>query len=229
MRYILIAIALIFICSNNIQGQDEEILSADRLFNKGNKAYEDEQFDDAIFYYERAKLLDPLGEDIATNLNLANERLSTDIIELDPFFLIFWWNVFNGIMLPGGWKIFSVLCLAMLLLAVYLYFFKNKPRQRVFYMISGILFSLFILSLLAGNSRVNQIYNSSYVIVVGADQSLYIGPDEISEKVKDITGGNKLKILDAIEEWYKVSAMDSEQGWIKKENVRLLKFGLTDR
>ena len=228
MRYILVAIGLIFILIE-VQGQNEEILSPDRLFNMGNEAYESDQFDDAIYYYEKAKLLDPLSEDIATNLTLANERLSTDIIELDPFFLASWWSTFNGVLLPGGWKILSVLCLLALLCVVYLYFFKNKPRQRtIFYLVGGTLLFLFALSLLAGNSRVNQIYNSPYAIVVGEDQSLFIGPDEISEKVKDITGGNKLKIIDAIEDWYKVSAMDSEQGWIKQSNVRLIKFDTSE-
>jgi uncharacterized protein YgiM (DUF1202 family) len=60
--------------------------------------------------------------------------------------------------------------------------------------------------------------------VFGEDQSLYEGPDTVSEEVKKLTGGNKVKILDEDGEWYKVSAVDSEQGWIKKQNVKLIKF-----
>jgi len=225
MRKIFAVFGLFFILIGEALGQDVEILSSDRLFNLGNEAYENDKFDDAIYYYEKARLLDPMGLDITTNLQLANERLSTDIIELEPFFLASWWNKFNGLFLPGGWKILSVVCLIALLFLTYFYFFRNKPKKKnLFYLLTGILIILFLLSVLAGKARVHQIYNSPFAIVTGGDQSLYLGPDVVSEQVKEITGGNKLRILDGIEDWYKVSAMDSEQGWIKKENVRLIKF-----
>ncbi len=226
MRYFsFIVFGLLIFGAIESHGQNEMNLSADSLYNLGNLAYGNEQFDDAIFHYEKAKLLDPGANDISTNLQLANERLSTDIIEIEPFFLATWWNSLCGIMLPGGWKIVSVLSLIGLLLLFYLYFFKNKPdKKNMFYGILGALLIFFLVTILAGNTRANQIFNSPYAIVFGGEQSLYLGPDLVSEKVKQITGGNKLKILDEDGEWYKVSAMDSEQGWIKKENVKHLKF-----
>jgi len=226
MKYFNYIICLLFLFGEGtVQGQSEELVSADHFYNLGNEAYSEDRFDDAIFYYEKARLLDPGGKDIATNLQLANEQLSTDIIELEPFFLATWWNALSGLFLPGEWKIVSVLCLIGLLALVYFYLFKSMPKDKnLFYIILGILLAIFLISILAGLTRSNQIYNSPHAIVFGGDQSLYLGPDQISEQVKEITGGNKLRILDEIEDWYKVSAMDSEQGWIKKENVKLIKF-----
>ncbi len=226
MKYFSFLIfGLLLLKGGEVNGQNEGILSADSLYNLGNAAYSDGQFDNAIFYYEKAKLLDPGGKDITTNLQLANEQLSTDIIEIEPFFLAAWWKSICDFLLPGGWKIVSVLFLIGLLVLTYFYFFKNKPEDKnLFYSLLGILVALFLITILAGNTRTNQIYNSPFAIVFGKDHSLYLGPDEVSEQVKQVTGGNKLRILDEDGEWYKVSALDSEQGWIKKEHVKLIKY-----
>ena len=211
--------------SSNLKGQHESLFSADSLFNLGNSSYSNNQFDEAIYFYEKAKLLDPNAKDISTNLQLANERLSTDIVEIAPFFLAKWWNSVSNLMSPGGWKIFSLFALISMLLLVYFHYFKGKPSEKhVFYsLLAGIAF-LFVISILAGHSRSSKIFNSPYAIVFGGNQSMYLGPDDVSEEVKAITGGNKVKILDEDDEWYKVATMDSEQGWIKKENVRFIRF-----
>ncbi|MEE9374459.1 MAG: SH3 domain-containing protein, partial [Saprospiraceae bacterium] len=83
---------------------------------------------------------------------------------------------------------------------------------------------LLLLSVFAGNSRQHKIENINFAIVFGGDQSLYQGPDIVSDKIKEVTGGIKVKILDYSQEWYKVATMDSEQGWIKKANVKLLQL-----
>lgn len=226
MKYIkYLAILIILLLVGEIYSQGENIFSADSLFNLGNDAYSANQFDKAIFNYEKAKLLDPGSNDIAVNLQLANEQLSTDIIEIEPFFLASWWQSISEQLLPGGWKVVSVVILFCLLGFVYFYFFKNKPENKnVFYSITGLLLVLFIMSILAGVTRQNQIFDSPFAIVFDGDHALYLGPDLVSEEVKNLTGGNKLRILDEDGEWYKVSAMDSEQGWIKKQDVQLIRF-----
>ena len=225
MDYLKFIVVVLLFGVGEINAQHGVSFSADSLFNLGNSAYSSDQFDEAIYYYEKAALLDPLSEDVAINLQLANEQLSTDIIELEPFFLATWWKNFNGLMLPGGWKILSIMVLIGILVLVYFYFFRSSSLvDKYFKIVCGALVVLFLLAVLAGNSRMNQIFNSSYAVLFGSEQSLYQGPDVVSEEVKDVTGGNKVKILDEDGDWYKVATMDSEQGWIRKEYVRMIKF-----
>ena len=218
-------IGIVIICFGELKGQNDLMLSADSLYNSGNVAFNTDQFDQAIFYYEKARLLNPNANDISINLQLANEKLSTDIIEIKPFFLAVWWGAFSNLMLPCGWKFLSIMILISLLFLVYKHFFNFWiASKNHFFSILSILILMFLFSVLAGNKRENQIYNSPFAIVFGGDQFLQMGPDIVSEQVKQITGGNKLKILDEDGEWYKVSTMDSEQGWIKKHNLKLIKF-----
>jgi hypothetical protein len=211
--------------SINATSQSEFIYSPDSLFNKGNIAFNQEKYDEAIYYYEKAKLLDPRADDIGINLQLANEKLSTDIIHLEPFFLSSWWRKIVNFMLPGNWKLTAIFLLLLLLGLIYFHLFKGKIKsQLVFRTTAGFIFLIFIIAVCAGITRGNHIFNSPIGIVFGKTQSLFKGPDIVSDKVKTITGGDKIKILDEDGEWFKVSAMDSEQGWIKKQNVKLIKF-----
>lgn len=202
----------------------QAIYSADSLYNLGNASFAQEKYDEAIYNFERAKLLDPNGEDIAINLQLANEKLSTDIIDLEPFFLAQWWNSVCNLMLPGNWKLLSICIVIALLVIVFIHLFKSRINDFAFKALVCTLIVLFLVSVFAGTHRYNKIFKSPYAIVFGEDQSLFLGPDIVSEKIKEVTGGDKLKILDASGGWYKVSALDSEQGWIKKENVQLLRL-----
>jgi tetratricopeptide (TPR) repeat protein len=223
LKYLFIGVLLLF--NANSYAQNAAILSPDSLYNLGNVAFNQEKYDEAIFYYEKAKLLDPWAEDIGINLQLASEKLSTDIVELEPFFIASWWNKFTDLMLPGAWKFTSILLLLGSIVLLYFHYIRKRINNQVHFLsIIGLILFLLLISVFAGITRANHIFNSPIAIVFGVDQPLYEGPDVVSEKVKKLTGGNKLKVLDEDGDWYKVSAKDSEQGWIKKQNVKLIKF-----
>jgi len=203
----------------------EDIISADVLYNKGTEAYSKNDFGTAVYYFEKAKLLDPFSNDLKINLKLSQERIESDIVELDGFFLSHWWKGFSNVLLPGGWKMLSILLLLGFLGLLYFQWLKEPilSRNRFFALLS-FLFVFFLLSLFAGNTRYNDIFNNEFGIVNEKGNHLLEGPDVVSEKVKEITHGVKVKIIDSSGAWFKVAAMDSEQGWIKKEELTGLSF-----
>ncbi len=215
---LFIAFAFLGFSQNTIE------FSADNYFNLGNEAYNDNQFGEAVYQYEKALLLDPNSKDILVNLNLAVERLDADIVELDPFFLSDWWRRLSNLLLPGTWKILSIVFLFGLLALIYMFLFKHKLASKFVYSFGGGLIILILISILAGNSRSNLIFNNKYGILSGKTEAILEGPDLVSEKVKPVVSGIKVKILDSNADWYKISTMDSEQGWVLKSDVRLLKF-----
>ena len=207
-----------------LYSQETAHISADQYFNEGNKAFNESRFGDAVFQYERALLLEPNSKDIKINLQLAVENLETDIIQLDPFFLSEWWQGLANTFLPGTWKLLSVLFLIVFLMVVFLHLFKSAFSKSAAYSISSLLVVLFFISIMAGHSRSINIFENRHGIITGDATALYEGPDEVSDEVKSVVSGVKVKILDSNSDWYKVSAMDSEQGWILKKDVRVLKF-----
>ena len=217
---------IFFSCTYHVlAGQDSQLKSADEYFNIGNEAYNNNEYDKAVFNYERALLLDPSAEDIQVNLQLTKEKLSADIVDAEAFFLAKWWRGFRNIFMPGTWKMLSILFLFSFCGLLYFFLFRklSLSRKGTLALLGGLAF-LFLLSMIAGHSRSNHIYDNNYAVIMGGDQSLYLGPDKVSEEIKDVTGGVKVEILESSGEWYKVSAMDREQGWIIKSNVQKIAF-----
>ena len=100
---------------------------------------------------------------------------------------------------------------------------KNLPKSKI-YLVIGALTFLFLLSIFSGISRSNSIFKNEHAVIFNEADALHQAPDPISKKTKPVVSGVKVKILDQSGAWYKVSTMDSEQGWVLKNNVRLLKF-----
>lgn len=219
-------IVLFIVFSFSIQAEGVGVISADEYFNKGNEAYNNGQFGDAVYHFEKALILDPYAGDIKVNLQLAVERLDADIVELDPFFLAEWWSGMANLFLPGTWKLLSVILFFLLLGLLFIHFFKDYENRKLIYFSGSLLLFLVFITILAGTFRENSIYQNQYAIIFEGTDSILQGPDSVSEKIKPVVSGVKVRILDSNEDWYKVATMDSEQGWVKKENVRLLKFSI---
>ena len=115
--------------------------------------------------------------------------------------------------------------LLLLVTFMYYYWFKDHEWSKTkMYTTVGTLSFLVFLTILSGASRSDNIFNNPFAIVNEQGKFLFLAPDKVSEKVKPVSSGVKLKIIDENSEWYKVAAMNSEQGWIQKSEVRLLTF-----
>lgn len=223
MRSLIIIVVILTTFIFPTLGQEK--MSADLLFNQGNEAYNNDQYGDAMYYYEKALLLSPHDGDIQNNIQLTKDNLSVDIVELENFFLRRWWDGFMGIFLPGGWKILSILCFLGLVGFTYVHQLRNgKFSQNVSAFIYGLLIFLVLLFLIAGYSRSQNLFNNQHGILGEGTTYLYEGPDVVSEQIKEVTAGIKVRVLDRSGEWLKVGTLDKEEGWIKKDLVRMLSF-----
>jgi len=77
------------------------------------------------------------------------------------------------------------------------------------------------LAWLAGNSAYTQLHSTDQGIAI-AVTTLRSGADERAESIEDISEGVKVNILDTIGDWYKVSLMNKEQGWIHAAQVEII-------
>ena len=59
--------------------------------------------------------------------------------------------------------------------------------------------------------------------IVVEDTSLHEGSDERSDVVRGVSEGIKVRVVDQIEEWQKVELPDKEVGWIKSDDLGVLK------
>lgn len=215
----------ILLINGSISAQEEHLMySPDFYYNEGNNSYNAQDYGDAIYFYEKALILDPSYGDAKHNITLAKDKLNVDVVELESFFLYRWIQNIAFYFSAGIWKIISFIMLFAIGLLVYLLWIKKSISAKQMIRIGSACFSVFLLSIVFGQLNYNRVFNNSFYIIGDHVEALKQGPDDVSADVKDVTNGVKVKVIDEIKEWSKVATMDSEQGWVKTDHLRPLKF-----
>jgi len=225
---IFIIIALLSFISVKLVASDS-ILSVEQFYNLGNEAFEEGDYANAVYNYEKALLLNPNFNDARHNLALTKQKLPVDIVELEPFFLAQWWQTFRDTLLPSGWMLVSIILLISLFVILYLRKLGSLQSKAVNQFVNNkVAISLiglfFLVTIFAGMSRSSSLSNAKYGIIMGEVSHLKEGPDDVSKDTKVVCPGIKVEYIDSYENWMEVLTMDKDHGWIKKEEVKMLSF-----
>ncbi len=194
--------------------------SAELYYNLGNTYYKMDSLGKAMLFYEKARKLNPGNKDIKHNIFLTQRKLDSEIVKLPDFFLKRWWINFTQIFNLNIWTFLVLFFSVLLVVFTFLYWFYDLgERKTLLKYISVLLFVLILISILAGNTVKNRIYNNNSLILVKPD-SVFKAPDTRSEKLYDLDPGEKMFILDSLKEWYETELLNKEKVWIKKHNVK---------
>lgn len=206
----------------------EEILdsgyeSADLYFNLANAYYRQKKLSSSIYYYEKAKLLAPDNEDIQENAKLAEMLVNNRPTPIPQIGIV---KFFNKIITSKNIDFWAYISISMFVIALFSagYFLISRISKikKVTFLIS--LVAIFISALtfiftLKQNSFLNA---GDKGIVFSISTGVNSSPDENSTRLFDIYEGFKVKIADESGIWYKIILEDGKQGWIKKEEVKIL-------
>ncbi len=194
--------------------------SKELYYNIGNTYYNLDSLGKAMYYFEKALKLDPANKDIQHNIYLTDRKLDSDIVKLPDFFLNRWWTKFCDVFSLNTWTVFVFFFSIILVLIAFFYWFYNKNEIKSFIKyISLLLVFLIIVSLFAANNVKKRIYNNNSAILIKPD-SVFSAPDFRSEKLYDLSPGEKMFILDSLKIWYKAELLNKEKVWIKKRNIK---------
>lgn len=197
-------------------------VSAELYYNLGNAYLKDEQVGSAILYYERALRLNPSDGNIQKNLELAREEVATPITEVPEFFILRIWKAFARIFSPLIWMIIQVLLALLLLCGIYLWRLVPDEKQKMKgFLIMLFSFLILLVAYFAGRSASYELSRKDAGIIMTND-SLRSGPDSRADEIEPLSSGVKVRVLDSIDEWYKVSLVNKEQGWIRKSAIELI-------
>lgn len=190
--------------------------SAKLYFNLGNAYYKSGDVNNAILNYERAKLLAPHDEDIAFNLQIANQFVVTKIEELpQPFFLRWRTSVINKYP-TDTWAYFSIgaFILFLLLLGVFLFSRTVSVKRISFWLgIVAIVFSGFTFSMAAQQKE--KINNRKHAIVFCPRVTVKSSPSETGTDLFLIYEGLKVEITDSLNTWSEIKLADGNKGWLQ--------------
>ncbi len=197
--------------------------SPELYYNLGNAWYRSNRISHAILNYERAALLSPGDEDIRFNLELARSHLRDRIEELPGFFLNRWWNGTRDIMSYRGWAMISISAFTgmLVLLAIFL-MVSSTAAKKVSFWLATLMLLVSALTFSLGLDQRNHIKNYNGAIVFVQSVPVKSSPDVNSTDLFIIHEGTKVRVEEAIGDWYSVRLSDGNKGWLRQETVEMI-------
>jgi tetratricopeptide (TPR) repeat protein len=190
--------------------------SAAIAYNLGNCAYSQENYAQALAWYERANRLAPRDTDIIQNLNFVRNKIGYDPLFTGkgPWELLI--NLRDHLR-PDEWLEVASLLLTILIIIFCAERLTNK-RLGLYKIIS---FFLILIALLAWQSQGVERYKRHEEAVIVNDTLLYRLPstDVSCSSGVEAKYGRLVKVLEE-RSIYCLVKLDQAVGWVKKENLQ---------
>ncbi len=198
----------------------EKYMNAEIYYNLGNAYYKLDKNPLAILNYERALKLNPGDEDILFNLKIAQLKLIDKIDNVPEIFYVRWLHDLYMLFSTDTWATITSICIWLLFLFAALYIISNT----IFLKRSGFILAIIFLFISGFTWFLGQLnYESTQVsksgIVVAVSAYVKSSPGENNTDLFLLHEGAKIKVLDAYDNWLKISIANGSVGWLKKVDI----------
>lgn len=202
---------------------EQGVHSAELYYNLGNAYYRLNQVAESIYFFEKAKQLDPKNQDIQINSSFA-QNMTIDAIEPLPrsqlaelkiglfdLFELDRWGQLTVVLL---W-VFAILFLGYLIT-------RNPSLKRKFFFFSVALFFLFLgtFSITYFKDRAEE--QNKYAILFSKQIDTWSEPNLQGDLLFQLHEGTKVQLLDSLSEWQKIRIANGSEGWLKNAALRKL-------
>jgi len=194
--------------------EGENLESADLYYNIGNTYFKLDDIAHAILYYERAMKLDPAHSDAAHNLEIVRQMTLDKIDVVPDFILVSWFRNLRQSLSADAWA-WITLALAALVGVLFLLFrLGGSPALRTVSFIVGCVFAvLTVFTFVFSLQQKRAITRQDSAIVTSPVCSVKSSPAEGGKTVFVLHEGTKVRILDNVGDFAKISIADGRQGW----------------
>ena len=198
--------------------------SAELYFNLGNSYYRLNQVGESIFYFEKAKQLQPTDEDINVNSSFA-QNMAIDAVEVLPKSKVTQLkDSIIELFSQEGWAYFIVLLAWLLVLFWGLYLWNKIPFIKRTFFVSSLVLALFLIgSLFIAVIKSANTADTTYGILFNEKMEVWAEPNSRAEVLFLLHEGTKVQMLDELQDWQKIRIANGSEGWIKNAKVRSLK------
>jgi len=197
--------------------------SPELYFNLGNAHYKLNKIGPSIYYYEKARILDPNDNDIKNNLAFA-ENARIDVIEPLPQTVFkTWYKRISGVTDFDGWATAGVVfsfCFVLLFLAYY--FSASERRKRILFATSVVSLFLLIASVSMAFTTYSDFQNDNPAIVFSEKVEVKDAPSVGGEVNFVIHEGTKVQVMDRETDWVRIRLADGKDGWIPSADIKEL-------
>jgi tetratricopeptide (TPR) repeat protein len=169
---------------------------------------------EAIIYIEKALKLKPENDELKQLLSSVHKRNSKIESDDSNSAVLSFINKTIGTLSTTTWILLSLLCLLVMGWIVYTGF-PDQILVRSNHM--KLALSLFLFMIFSGfaSYRQYQVHNQNTIIITAEDAILKISPDSASPDLTELVPGSKVYFKDQINDWWLVSTVFGDEGWIR--------------
>ena len=194
--------------------------SGELYFNLANAYYKLDSIPQAILYYEKAKLLIPNDDDLYTNLKLANLKTTDKIEAIPQLFFLSWYQNFLQKFSTQVWAWLSIVACALSFLLFWFFVSSKKLRFKKLYFFSASIFLIACILLVVIASASNDVRNVHRAVVFTPSVTLKSEPNVSSTNLYVIHEGATCKIVERVNNWFRVKLDNGSEGWLTKSDVK---------
>lgn len=200
------------------------LTSSTLQYNMGNAYFKADSLAQALLHYERALRLSPKDAEIQHNIDFARKSIE---FKAETYPLIFykrWLKNLVDTFSSTIWLILGVLLIwgAFWLARQFLYG-KNKDEKKRFFGGASIVAFLSLLCLIFAFTKYSYEQQKAYAIIFTQEaQPIKTAPSEDSQTQFKLSAGNKIKVVDSIDDWTKIQLEDDKEGWIETKFLRTI-------
>lgn len=211
--------------SHNFQSIADLGLSSPELYtNIANACFKNQEYAQAILYYERALKLDPSYKDAKYNLSVV-QQFTLDRIESVPeFFLKSWSRQFSYICSSNTWAVWAAVLFALTVAMLLVFFLSNSSLWKKLSFFGSI--AAILLSALALGNSLSQKHgfeSKDEAVVTKAVCSAKSSPSAVSgADLFVLHEGTKVKVLDTVGEWTNISIADGREAWVMTGDITVI-------
>jgi len=203
--------------------EKQNVESEALYFNMANIYYKTNQVAPAIYFYEKALLIDPNNKDVKFNLDFAN-RMILDNIEPLPKSL--GQKFRDGVILKfkcNTWAIIAVSLAFLFALLFLLYHFSYSTSKKRFYFITSIMSASFVaISLFFALKSNHYMTTTKSAIIFVPQTQVKSAPTKNSEVNFELHEGTKVQVLENLDNWRKIKIVDGKTGWMNVDDLKEL-------
>jgi tetratricopeptide (TPR) repeat protein len=199
------------------------MVSAKLYYNKAGALFKMGKTGESILYYSKAQQLAPADSDIAHNLAIASTHTRNRIEPVPDFFLKQWVHGFSTIMNGNAWAWLSVALFALVLAGTLLYLLPIGRRARKVGFYGGVAaLVLLVFAFSFARSYYRETIHPTGGVVTNLSAAVKSSPDNAGTDLFVLYEGDRVKVLDAMNEWSEIVVANGNRGWIRSAAVSMI-------
>ena len=186
-------------------------------YNMANAAFKENQLGKAILYYEKARKMSPRNSDIRKNLAYAQGGVEYRVEDKRNWYLRQFFKFLDYFRLS---EMIIALLAVYSLLAITLIFCLITGRE---FLRSNWVSALIVVLVVSVGVTSIQFYRSKFqqkaVVIASGKLDVRYGPSKDEKLAFNLVEGIQLSVDDELNDWYRISIVNGETGWVLKEGI----------